>query len=112
MGIIGFIFIWHRFRKAAPHSKIYSMISRHCQWILERMEVSSGGEESDVLLHRAFPGSLNPEKSWFALPGSARQGFLTNTDKIAFDGLLGCDVLPAPASWFSAASVVEQKMFL
>ena len=73
--------MWHRLRKTAPHSKIYSAISRHCEWILERIEDSSGGEASDVLLDRALTGSLDPEKSWFALPGSVRQGFLTNTDK-------------------------------
>ena len=38
------------------------------------LEVSSCGEASDVLLHPPLHGSLDLEKSWFALPGSVRQG--------------------------------------
>ena len=48
----------------------YSRIHRqkHCQWILERMESSSGGGEANGLrLQRVQSASLDPAKSWFAL---------------------------------------------
>ena len=69
MEVIAFIFIWYWFRKVAPHSKIYIAIYRrqHRQWILERMEDSSGSETSDLLLHRVLSAALDAEKSWFAL---------------------------------------------
>ena len=66
MEIIGFVFIWYCSLKVAPRLKIYSGIHRqkHCQWILERMESSSGGGEANGLrLQQVQSVSLDPAKS-------------------------------------------------
>ena len=124
MEIIGFIFIWYWICKVAPHSKICMAIYRrqHRQWILERMEDSSGSEMSSPLLHRVLSASLDAEKSWFALnsvkcggnlPGSVCQAspryLQMNTDKSLW--IICSDVMafsrPPVGFWLA---VVEQKM--
>ena len=127
MEVIAFIFIWYWFRKVAPHSKIYIAIYRrqHRQWILERMEDSSGSETSDPLLHRVLSASLDAEKSWFALnsvkcggkpsrfcSSGFAQVFPDEYRQIALDDLVGCDGFPAPASWFSASSRRAENVYV
>ena len=108
----------------APHSKIYIAIYRrqHRQWILERMEDSSGSETNDPLLHRVLSASVDAEKSWFALhsvkcganlPGSVRQAspryFQTNTDKSLWMIWSDAMAFPCPPVGFRLP-VFEQKM--
>ena len=127
MEIIGLIFIWYCFRKVAPHSKIYIAIycRQHRQWILERMEDSSGSETSNPLLHRVLSASLEAEKSWFALnsvkcgekpsrfcSSGFAQVFPVEYRQIALDDLVGCDGFPAPASWFSASSRRAENVYV
>ena len=127
MEIIGFTFIWYCSRKVAPRLKIYSRIyhRKHCQWVLERMEDSSGGEANGRLLQRVLSASLDPKKSWFALNATLCGGkpsrfcslgyaekFPDEYRQVELDGLLGDNGVPASASWFSAASRRTEKVYV
>ena len=128
MEIIGFVFIWYCSLKVAPRLKIYSGIHRqkHCQWILERMESSSGGGEANGLrLQRVQSVSLDPAKSWFALNFALCGGkpsrfcslgyaqvFPEEYRQIELDDLLGDDGVPASASWFHGANRRTEKVYV